>query len=275
MNKPSNLILFALVFVFINSLHGAEISVYEQYVIPPSQRSLLEPKGKTLAEKYADILWGTDIVLLFDVSGSMLFPDQYPFPGAAPKSQYQNPMAPGDYWKRGDSSYMIGEYLTGTALQYDKDHKVPVYFFGTQVTEISTTHPQQLFEQFAATPPAAGQGTNLLGALTLAFNNHIIHPKTDRILFIVITDGEPNDKKEKFEKLIYKHLTKNDKKGDRLNIFFIQIGDDEGATEFLKYLDNGKRIKKNVDSKKDNWVYAQPGEMIILKPTLENKIKSH
>jgi hypothetical protein len=62
--------------------------------------------------------------------------------------------------------------------------------------------------QFGEYPPNENQTTNLKDALETSFEDNIKHK--DNVLFLIITDGEPDGNKEKISQLIYKHLSKKD-----------------------------------------------------------------
>lgn len=174
---------------------------------------------------------------------------------------------------------MITSYLFST-LKYNQNKSTQLYFFGTNVRPIiintmmlNINTMQQLYLEFNKHAPSPEQKTNLYDALKMAFLQNI--PGERRKLFIVITDGQPTGKMEKIEKLIYKNLAKNDKKGERLNILFIRIGNDPKAVEFFTYLDkNCKKIKKNIDIKTEDWIYTQPFEKVILEAILKTQTLS-
>lgn len=113
------------------------------------------------------------------------------------------------------------------------------------------------------------QSTNLLEAMQVAFNDQLMKP--DPLLFLIITDGQPNPGQEKeIKRLIKARLPAVDPTGDRVNILFIRIGDDQGAITFLKNLDDCKSIGDWVDTKSDNAVYQMGPENILMNAIFEH-----
>ncbi|MFM6281853.1 MAG: hypothetical protein ACKN9K_26185, partial [Dolichospermum sp.] len=83
--------------------------------------------------------------------------------------------------------------------------------------------------------------TDLAGVLQDALNNYFqrkaagqTKPNGETIL--VITDGEPDDRKAVFEVII--QATRQMEKDEELGISMIQVGTDAQATKFLKALDD-------------------------------------
>lgn len=77
-------------------------------------------------------------------------------------------------------------------------------------------------------------GTNLHTVLEDAIKHHL--KKGQPATIVVVTDGEPNDKKAVAKVIV--DATKKIKADEDLAISFIQIGGDAGATAFLKSLDD-------------------------------------
>jgi hypothetical protein len=90
--------------------------------------------------------------------------------------------------------------------------------------------------------------TNMLAAFRMGFSRHLSDGQ--KTLFIVMTDGSPNaGQEEKIEELIYRCVSTRDPNGECVNVFFIRMGDDEGAVEFLQRMDDCIQIGENVDTK--------------------------
>jgi len=91
------------------------------------------------ADKYQKTLSKLQLVLLIDRSYSMMNGDNYAFSkyNPAPQSKFVTAQQPTDFsWKRMDSAFLVASPLANTMLKYDKDRKVPVYFFGSHVHQV-------------------------------------------------------------------------------------------------------------------------------------------
>jgi hypothetical protein len=78
-------------------------------------------------------------------------------------------------------------------------------------------------------------GTNLAGVLDDALAHYF--KKGTPATFIVVTDGEPNDRGAVTRSIV--EASKKLEKDEDLAIQFIQIGNDPGARQFLQFLDDG------------------------------------
>lgn len=272
MDKLLTIFMIFLWLQFISPLHSADAYTFQNYQIPSTELIVFEPKPNK-AVQYQKALCAQKLVVLVDRSWSMMSQDQYHFNylSPPPPSKFTAHNIPGLHWKRMDSAFLIASHLANTIFKYDETGTIPVYFFGTHVHKLTIQNTQDLFNGFGPHAPDQSQSTNLYDALNLAFEENIT--PTNQVLFLVITDGEANGSKKNIEKLIYNKVAKKDPKGHRLNILFVQIGDDDKATAFLQYLDEGsKRIRKNVDVKKDDWIYTQPGEKVFLEAIFEDQM---
>jgi Mg-chelatase subunit ChlD len=83
-------------------------------------------------------------------------------------------------------------------------------------------------------------GTPLAEALTKAFGMAGKSPKKDMI--VVYTDGVPDDAKA--VELVIKNQANSQAADEDLTILFVQVGDDAGATAFLKGLDDNLKGAK-------------------------------
>jgi len=110
---------------------------------------------------------------------------------------------------------------------------ITFYVFSSDYQKYTNiTKAQNVTKIFSKVHPSGG--TALHKVLDAAFEEHFGTNKPTTIL--VITDGSP-DSKEKVIKVIETASNKIDRDED-LSVTFIQIGDDNGATQFLKKLDD-------------------------------------
>jgi uncharacterized protein with von Willebrand factor type A (vWA) domain len=83
-------------------------------------------------------------------------------------------------------------------------------------------------------------GTNLTSVLQDAINQFFQRKKAGQAkggeTILVITDGEPDDRRSVFEVII--EATRRMNSDAELGISFIQVGSDPSATDFLKALDD-------------------------------------
>ena len=159
-------------------------------------------------------------------------------------------------------------YIADTMLRYDKDGVIPLYMFGHQVSTHATHNREEFFNVLHTHTPT-NQSTNLLEALSRAFDDHLHSP--DRMLFLVITDGQPNTGQEgEIKRLLSARLPPVDPTGDRVNLLFIRIGDDPGAIRFLQDLDDCKAVGSWVDTKSDNAIYQMGPENVIVNAFFEH-----
>eukprot|EP00995_Heteronema_vittatum_P008318 NODE_3506_length_661_cov_227.114379_g2500_i0.p3 GENE.NODE_3506_length_661_cov_227.114379_g2500_i0~~NODE_3506_length_661_cov_227.114379_g2500_i0.p3 ORF type:complete len:124 (-),score=52.63 NODE_3506_length_661_cov_227.114379_g2500_i0:257-628(-) len=89
--------------------------------------------------------------------------------------------------------------------------------------------------------------TNLTAVLEEAFEEHFHTFKKDKKIgttILVITDGEPDDRGGVERSIV--DAANRLKRDSDLSLSFIQIGDDPGAAQFLKYLDDNLRCKFDI-----------------------------
>ncbi|MFM6001213.1 MAG: vWA domain-containing protein [Dolichospermum sp.] len=161
-----------------------------------------------------------DYTLIIDKSGSMSTPDQV---GGRTR------------WEIAQESTIA---LARKCEQFDPDG-ITVYVFSgkfKRYDDVTTAKVSQIFKE---NDPAGT--TNLAGVLQDALNNYFqrkaagqTKPNGETIL--VITDGEPDDRKAVFEVII--QATRQMEKDEELGISMIQVGTDAQATKFLKALDD-------------------------------------
>ncbi|RCJ16685.1 hypothetical protein A6S26_32940 [Nostoc sp. ATCC 43529] len=161
-----------------------------------------------------------DYTLIIDKSGSMSTPDQ-----VGGRSR----------WEIAQESTLA---LARKAEQFDPDG-ITVYVFSGKFKRYDDVTSAKVAQIFLENDPAGT--TNLAGVLQDAINNYFhrkaagqTKPNGETIL--VITDGEPDDRKAVFEVII--HATRQMERDEELAISIIQVGLDAQATKFLKALDD-------------------------------------
>lgn len=161
-----------------------------------------------------------DYTLIIDKSGSMSTPDQ-----VGGRSR----------WEIAQESTLA---LARKAEQFDPDG-ITVYVFSGKFKRYDDVTSAKVAQIFLENDPAGT--TNLAGVLQDAINNYFqrkaagqTKPNGETIL--VITDGEPDDRKAVFEVII--HATRQMERDEELGISIIQVGSDSQATKFLKALDD-------------------------------------
>lgn len=161
-----------------------------------------------------------DYTLIIDKSGSMSTPDQ-----AGGRSR----------WEIAQESTIA---LARKCEQFDPDG-ITVYLFSGRFKRYENVTAAKVAQIFQENDPAGT--TNLAGVLQDAVNNFFqrkasgqTKPNGETIL--VITDGEPDDRKAVFEVII--QATRQMERDEELGISIIQVGSDAQATKFLKALDD-------------------------------------
>ncbi|MEH2041666.1 MAG: VWA domain-containing protein [Nostoc sp.] len=161
-----------------------------------------------------------DYTLIIDKSGSMSTPDQ-----VGGRSR----------WEIAQESTLA---LARKAEQFDPDG-ITVYVFSGRFKRYDDVTSAKVAQIFLENDPSGT--TNLAGVLQDALNNYFqrkaagkTKPNGETIL--VITDGEPDDRKAVFEVII--HATRQMERDEELAISIIQVGSDAQATKFLKALDD-------------------------------------
>ncbi|MFQ4143664.1 VWA domain-containing protein [Chlorogloeopsis sp. ULAP02] len=161
-----------------------------------------------------------DYTLIIDKSGSMSTPDQ-----VGGKSR----------WEIAQESTLA---LARKCEQFDPDG-ITVYVFSGRFKRYDDVTSAKVEQIFRENDPAGT--TNLAGVLQDATNNYFqrkaagkTKPNGETIL--VITDGEPDDRKAVFEVII--NATQKMERDEELGISLIQVGSDSQATKFLKALDD-------------------------------------
>lgn len=160
-----------------------------------------------------------DYTLIIDKSGSMS--------AIEPKSQKSR-------WELVQESTLA---LARKCDQVDPDG-ITVYTFSGKFRRYDNVNASKVEQIFQENEPVGG--TNLTAVLQDAINNFLQRKKSNQAqageTILVITDGEPNDRRSVFEIII--QASKCLDADEELAISFIQIGNDPGATKFLKTLDD-------------------------------------
>ncbi|MFM2064170.1 MAG: hypothetical protein RLZZ507_3841 [Cyanobacteriota bacterium] len=161
-----------------------------------------------------------DYTLIIDKSGSMSTPDQ-----VGGRSR----------WDIAQESTIA---LARKAEQFDPDG-ITVYVFSGRFKRYENVTTAKVAQIFQENDPAGT--TNLASVLQDALNNYFqrkasgqTKPNGETIL--VVTDGEPDDRKAVFEVII--SATRQMDRDEELGISIIQVGSDPQATKFLKALDD-------------------------------------
>jgi hypothetical protein len=162
-----------------------------------------------------------DFVLLIDNSGSMARTDQ----------------------RNGRSRFEAVEEatvaLSAKAIKYDPDG-LTLYIFNTNFKrEDNIASPERVARVFAEHEPTGSTGLDFV--LAAAFKDYLERKlagktKPNGEIMIVVTDGEPDSPasvKSEIEKFTHK-LDRDEEYG----ILFVQVGNDAGATSYLKTLDD-------------------------------------
>ncbi|WP_353929703.1 VWA domain-containing protein [Okeanomitos corallinicola TIOX110] len=161
-----------------------------------------------------------DYTLIIDKSGSMSTPDQ-----VGGKSR----------WDIAQESTLA---LARKAEQFDPDG-ITVYTFSGRFKRYENVTSAKVVQIFQENDPAGT--TNLASVLQDALNNYFQRKaagqtKANGDTILVVTDGEPDDRKAVFEVII--SATRQMDKDEELGISMIQVGSDPQATKFLKALDD-------------------------------------
>ncbi|MDJ0616906.1 MAG: VWA domain-containing protein [Calothrix sp. MO_192.B10] len=161
-----------------------------------------------------------DYTLIIDKSGSMSTPDQ-----VGGKSR----------WEIAQESTLA---LARKCEKFDPDG-ITVYVFSGRFKRYDDVTSAKVAQIFLENDPSGT--TNLAGVLQDATNNYFqrkaagkTKPNGETIL--VITDGEPDDRKAVFEVII--NTSRQMERDEELGISLIQVGNDPEATKFLKALDD-------------------------------------
>lgn len=161
-----------------------------------------------------------DYVLLIDASGSM--------------SEAVGRGNNSSRWKYAQESVMA---VARKIQELDPDG-IDVYTFNKTFRHFPNTTADKVAEIFRTSGP--GGGTDFVPVLTDVFKKHFSKADDRPTTVVVVTDGEPSsgvDGQKAVAKLIVENANKLEADAD-FGLLFLQIGDDPGATAFLKKLDD-------------------------------------
>jgi uncharacterized protein with von Willebrand factor type A (vWA) domain len=121
--------------------------------------------------------------------------------------------------------------------QLDPDG-ITVYLFSGKFKRFDHVSAAKVEQIFQENEPMGG--TNLTSVLQDVINQFFQRKKAGQAksgeTILVITDGEPDDRRSVFEVII--EATRRMSSDEELAISFIQVGSDTSATDFLKSLDD-------------------------------------
>jgi uncharacterized protein with von Willebrand factor type A (vWA) domain len=161
-----------------------------------------------------------DYTLIIDKSGSMSTPDQ---PGGR---------------SRWDSAQESTLALARKCEQFDPDG-ITVYLFSSRFKRYENVTSSKVEQLFQENDPAGT--TNLAGVLQDAIAHYFQNKaagqtKAGGETILVVTDGEPDDRKAVMRAII--EASRQMDRDEELAISIIQVGLDATATRFLKALDD-------------------------------------
>lgn len=166
------------------------------------------------------IMENRDYTLIIDKSGSMSTPDQ---PGGKTR------------WQAAQESTLA---LARKCEQFDPDG-ITVYLFSGRFRRYDNVTSDKVNQIYLENEPMGR--TDLAGVLQDALDNYFQRKaageaKPNGETIIVITDGEPDDRKAVMRVII--EASRKIDRDEELAISLIQVGKDRTATEFLKALDD-------------------------------------
>jgi uncharacterized protein with von Willebrand factor type A (vWA) domain len=171
-------------------------------------------------EKEVSLVEDRDYTLILDKSGSMSTPDQ---PGGK------------DRWQTAQESTLA---LARKCEQFDPDG-ITVYMFSSRFKRYDNVTSDKVAQIFQENDPMGR--TDLASVLKDALDSYFqrkaagqTKPNGETIL--VITDGEPDDRKAVMRVII--EASRQMERDEELAISLIQVGNDQTATRFLKVLDD-------------------------------------
>jgi len=161
-----------------------------------------------------------DYTLIIDKSQSMATQDQ-----ADGKSRWEIAQ---------ESTYALAQQCE----QYDSDG-ITVYLFSSRYKRYDNVTSDKVNQIYTENDPMGK--TNLYHVLEDAVENYFQRKqagasKPNGETFLVITDGEPEDRKGIIRLII--ETSRRLDRDDELGISLVQVGDDPKVTEYLKALDN-------------------------------------
>jgi uncharacterized protein with von Willebrand factor type A (vWA) domain len=166
------------------------------------------------------IVQDRDYTLIIDKSGSMSTPDQ---PGGRSR------------WNAAQESTLA---LARKCEQFDPDG-ITVYLFSGRFKRYDDVTAEKVAQIFQENDPSGT--TDLAGVLKDATDKYFQRKaagqtKANGETILVITDGEPDDRKAVMRVII--EASRHMDRDEELAISLIQVGNDATATRFLKVLDD-------------------------------------
>ncbi|KST65069.1 vWA domain-containing protein [Mastigocoleus testarum] len=166
------------------------------------------------------MLENRDYTLIIDKSGSMATPDQK---GGRTR------------WFAAQESTFA---LASKCEQFDPDG-ITLYVFSGKFRRYENVTSSKVNQVFQENDPSGT--TDLAAVLKDATNNYFERKAAGQIkpngeIILVITDGEPDDRKEVMKVII--EASRRMERDEELGISFIQVGKDPHANRFLKVLDD-------------------------------------
>jgi uncharacterized protein with von Willebrand factor type A (vWA) domain len=166
------------------------------------------------------LLSDRDYTLILDKSGSMSSVDK---PGGRSR------------WDDAQESTLA---LARKCEQFDPDG-ITVYTFSSRFKRYDNVTASVVERIFLENDPVGS--TNLAGVLKAAMDDYFQRKmaqktKSNGETILVITDGEPDDRKAVIQVII--EATQKMDRDEELAISFIQVGSDPTATQYLKLLDD-------------------------------------
>ena len=155
-----------------------------------------------------------DYVLIVDKSGSMGTKD-------CPNGTTR--------WKYAQESTMA---LARKCEELDPDG-IDVYFFAGSFRKYSNVTSDKVENLFRENEPNGG--TELSSVLKDALDNYFANPAKP-VTIVVVTDGEPSNQSAVARVIV--DATKKMNADEEIGIQFVQVGQDSGARDFLKKLDD-------------------------------------
>ena len=139
---------------------------------------------------------------------------------------------------RWDSAAEGAVALARAASKFDPDG-LTLLLFASSTKKFEDVSPDRIGEIFKEYEPMGS--TDLAGCLSVFFADYFERKTTGKAkekgeIGIFITDGAPNDPSACYKIII--EATKQLTDPEELGLTFIQVGDDDGATKFLTYLDD-------------------------------------
>ncbi|MGI2905778.1 vWA domain-containing protein [Tolypothrix sp. VBCCA 56010] len=161
-----------------------------------------------------------DYTLIIDKSGSMATPDQ-----KGSKTR----------WATAQESTFA---LASKCEQFDPDG-ITLYVFSGRFKRYENVTASKVTQIFTENDPSGT--TDLAGVLKHALDNYFQRKSSGQTklngeTILVITDGEPDDRKAVMKVII--EASRQIDRDEELAISFIQVGTDAQATRFLKVLDD-------------------------------------